>query len=106
VLVSGVTYDTVLSEVYDSSAGTFSLTGPMLEVRAAHTATLLPSGQVLIAGGYNGITELATAELYRFANAPTNKDECKKDGWMTLTRQDGSPFNNQGDCIQYVNTGR
>jgi hypothetical protein len=37
---------------------------------------------------------------------PQNKDECKNDGWMTLTRADGSGFKNQGDCIQYVNTGK
>jgi hypothetical protein len=37
---------------------------------------------------------------------PANKDECKKGGWMSLTRADGSSFKNQGDCIQYANTGR
>ena len=36
---------------------------------------------------------------------PANKDACKKDGWKTLQRADGSTFKNQGDCIQYVNTG-
>jgi hypothetical protein len=38
--------------------------------------------------------------------APAAKDECKLDGWMSLTRSDGSEFRNQGDCIQYVNTGK
>lgn len=36
----------------------------------------------------------------------TDKDQCKKDGWMTRTRADFSLFKNQGDCIQYVNTGK
>jgi hypothetical protein len=36
----------------------------------------------------------------------TNKDACKKNGWMTLYRSDFSTFKNQGDCIQYVNTGK
>jgi hypothetical protein len=36
----------------------------------------------------------------------TSKDACKKDGWKELSRADGSSFKNQGDCIQYVNTGR
>jgi hypothetical protein len=36
----------------------------------------------------------------------TNADQCKKGGWMTYKRANGSPFKNQGDCIQYVNTGR
>jgi hypothetical protein len=36
----------------------------------------------------------------------TVRDSCKNGGWQTLTRADGSPFKNQGDCIQYVNTGK
>ena len=39
-------------------------------------------------------------------NVPTSKDQCKNDGWETEVRQDGSTFKNQGDCIQYVNTGK
>jgi hypothetical protein len=35
-----------------------------------------------------------------------DKDECKEKGWMTLFRPGGSPFKNQGDCIQFVNTGK
>jgi hypothetical protein len=37
---------------------------------------------------------------------PTDKDSCKNGGWMNLDRPDGSTFKNQGDCIQYVNTGK
>jgi len=37
---------------------------------------------------------------------PASKDECKKNGWQSLTRDDGSAFKNQGDCIQYINTGK
>ena len=39
-------------------------------------------------------------------NVPTNKNQCKNGGWRTLQRADGSKFKNQGDCIQYVNTGK
>jgi len=35
---------------------------------------------------------------------PTNKDQCKNDGWMSFTVP--RKFKNQGDCIQYVNTGK
>lgn len=36
-------------------------------------------------------------------NPATNKDQCKNNGWKTRTRLNGSPFKNQGDCIDYVN---
>ena len=31
---------------------------------------------------------------------------CKNNGWQSLSRANGSSFKNQGDCIQYVNTGK
>ena len=34
------------------------------------------------------------------------QDECKNGGWEDLNRADGSSFKNQGDCIQWVNTGK
>jgi len=39
-------------------------------------------------------------------NMAGNANACKNDGWQALTRADGSTFTNQGDCIQYVNTGK
>lgn len=35
---------------------------------------------------------------------PTSKDQCKNGGWMTFNYP--RAFNNQGDCIQFVNTGK
>jgi nitrous oxidase accessory protein NosD len=35
---------------------------------------------------------------------PTNKDQCKNDGWKNYNFP--RTFKNQGDCIQYVNTGK
>jgi hypothetical protein len=43
--------------------------------------------------------------LYTY-DSPQTADQCKKGGWESLSRADGSPFKNQGDCIQYVNTGK
>jgi hypothetical protein len=39
-------------------------------------------------------------------NPPASANQCKNGGWQNYTRADGSTFKNQGDCIQYVNTGK
>ena len=37
---------------------------------------------------------------------PGSANACKDGGWRTTRRADASTFKNQGDCIQYVNTGK
>jgi WD40 repeat protein len=55
---------TAAAELYDPASGKFSPTGSMMTPRAFHTATLLPDGQVLLAGGENDSGFNSSAELY------------------------------------------
>lgn len=74
VLVAGGTANSNFANVFISSAelynpatGTWQATGAMNTSRAYHTATLLPDGRVLVAGGWDSTTstnELTSAELY------------------------------------------
>jgi WD40 repeat protein len=55
------------AELYNPSKGTWTVTGSLHTARIYDTMTLLNSGQVLVAGGYNTtstINILASAELY------------------------------------------
>lgn len=54
-------------ELYDPSTGSWSFTDDLKASRASQTATLLPSGEVMIAGGHSGSAALASAESYRLA---------------------------------------
>jgi WD40 repeat protein len=75
VLVAGG-YDannsaTVLAstELYDPASQTWATNFDMTSVRGQQTANLLPNGNVLLAGGFDGTNAIASAELY-FAPAP------------------------------------
>lgn len=43
---------------------------------------------------------------FNAANPPLTKDDCKNGGWQVRTTASGVRFPNQGQCIQYVNTGK
>jgi hypothetical protein len=59
---------------------------------------------------YNVYTDLfnfnGTTYDFEPYEVATNKDQCKNSGYLSVKRADGSAFKNQGDCIQYVNTGK
>ncbi|NBV23716.1 MAG: hypothetical protein EBS05_17570, partial [Proteobacteria bacterium] len=52
------------AEVYDPAQGTWTSTSPLATGRYLHTATLLPNGKVLVTGGENGSSYMATTEVY------------------------------------------
>jgi N-acetylneuraminic acid mutarotase len=76
VLVAGGTdlFDNPLSstEVYDPAinpaTGTWTVTGSLATARDSDTATLLPNGKVLVAGGGNNSGVLSSAELFDPSN--------------------------------------
>jgi len=51
-------------------------------------------------------TGFKPAVRFNAAVTPASQNDCKKGGWQTLTNANGQPFANQGQCIQYVNTGK
>jgi hypothetical protein len=73
------------AEIFDPISGAFTPTGAMRSARQGHTATVLPHGEVLIAGGSQNVgfrSELATAELY-----DPNSGTFRAIGSMTMARQ-------------------
>jgi hypothetical protein len=76
VLVSGGA-SLATAELYDAATATWAFTGSLNQARNSHTATLLPDGTVLAAGGQfgGGVNWLASSEIYGSAVAlPSNVD--------------------------------
>jgi len=67
VLAGGAFATQASAELYDPATGTWTSAGNLVTpgLRYQHTATLLPNGMVLVAGGTTSVsTPLASAELY------------------------------------------
>jgi hypothetical protein len=60
------------AELYDPATGTWTASRSLNAARSTHTATLLPSGQVLIAAGFyfDNNVQLSSAELYDSITGP------------------------------------
>lgn len=52
------------NQIYDADANVWTAVAPMAGYRLHHTATLLASGKVLVAGGYSGGAGTASCEIY------------------------------------------
>ena len=71
-----------IAELFNPAAGSWTPTGNLNTPRASHTATLLPNGQVLVAGGFNNGSALASAELFNSATGswtPTGNLNSRRD---------------------------
>jgi N-acetylneuraminic acid mutarotase len=66
---TGVSSIVSSADLYNPKTGTWSATGTMSTTRNIHTATLLPSGKVLVAGGENNsFVPLNSCDLYTPSN--------------------------------------
>ena len=88
-------YNTVGSNPAPSDAYLYTLVG------SCTNGPIIPFG--LDSGCWTGFKP---AIKFNAANPPLTKDDCKNGGWQTHTTATGQPFPNQGQCIQYVNTGK
>jgi WD40 repeat protein len=85
------------AELYNPATGQWAATGSMTTARTGHTATLLPSGQVLVAGGEGSCVNgscpiLASAELYNPATGtwtPTGSMTTARYGHSATLLQNG-----------------
>lgn len=64
VLVIGGISSGNTAELYEPKSGTFKAVGRLAVSRSYHSATLLPDGKVLLAGGSDEQDEHASAEIY------------------------------------------
>jgi len=62
---STVLYELASTELYGVANGVWASASNLYTARAGHTATLLPNGKVLVAGGHNDVTVLNSAELFQ-----------------------------------------
>lgn len=89
------------AERYDPSTKSWAATVAMQQARSSHAAVLLANGEVLIAGGFDGNSSLASAERYSLSSlelgAPCTQDgNCSSEHCVDRVCCDKAC--NAGDC--------
>jgi hypothetical protein len=65
-----------------------------------------PTGGTIGTAGEVNIDNISVnTEVVGSPTSPLTKQDCKHGGWMNLTDAQGNPFENQGQCVAYVNGG-
>src|SRR5437868_957994 len=114
----GSTYSIAAStEIYDPATGTVAPTGDLTRARVGHSATPLPDGRVLIAGGYGrlGSTksggcplqsscgQLTSAEIYDPSSGTfTVTGDMTAPGGAAVLLLNGNVFISSGNSFPYV----
>jgi len=62
---------------------------------------LAPAGRRSDEQGRPGSLGAFTSTAAAGGGNSANAESCQKNGWQSLTRQDGTSFANQGDCVSH-----
>ena len=88
------------AELFDVFAGRRTLVGSLNTARTHHTATRLANGTILIAGGNDGVTRTATAEIYLPEISYTSRPfGIARPAWMTTGQPWSVATNSQGHVL-------
>ena len=94
------------AELFNPSTGTWTLTGCMTTARGNHQEVLLPSGEVLVAGGGSASDPLASAELYNPSTGtwtPTGSMNTARSSFSLTLLANGQVLAVQGTSAELYN---
>jgi hypothetical protein len=101
---SGLVYSTYLGgSSYDYGFGIAVGSTGNAYVTGYTESTNFPAAPGAFRTTFGGVQDAFVSMFSLGIGPPTNKDQCKKDGWKVFTIP--RKFKNQGDCVSFVNTG-